>query len=64
MQIMMIMIMMVKISKKITTNLSKRYDGFGHFSCHEYGQLFGNKENLEHHIIQKEQNHSSFEQYE
>ena len=54
------------IKKESNANLSKRYDGFGYFSCHKCGQLFANQESLERHIMLKgtKKNHSLFEQYE
>ena len=39
------------IVKESNTNLSKRHDGFRHFSCHKFGQLFGNRKSTEYHII-------------
>ena len=41
------------IVKENNANISKRYDGFGHFSCDKFGQLLGNKKGMERHIIQK-----------
>ena len=41
------------ILKENNTNLFKIYDIFGHFSSHKCGQLFGNQESLECHIMLK-----------
>ena len=58
--------MLLTVKKESNTNLSKRYDGFGYFSCHKCGQLFANQESLKRHIMLKgtKKNHSLFEQYE